>query len=148
MGDDRPVMDDGSPFVIRGATTDDVALVEAFIQPFVDEGRLLPRTTDELHVLLPSGFIAFHEGQIVGFAALEVYSRKLAELRSLAVLDAFRGRGIGRRLVEACLRLAEERNVFEVMVITSEDRFFQGCGFDFTLPGEKKALFYPVREKP
>ncbi len=136
-----------SPLLVRGATVDDLPAVEAFIRPFVAQGRLLPRTSDELEDLLSSGFVAIDDGRLVGFAALEVYSPKLAELRSLAVSDACRGRGIGRRLVDACLRLAAERRVFEVMVVTSEDRFFQGCGFDFTLPGEKKALFYPVRER-
>ena len=140
-------MTHNSQLLVRAAMVDDLPIVEAFIHPFVEQGRLLPRTSDELHVLLSSGFVAFCDGQIVGFAALEVYSPKLAELRSLAVSDDYRGRGIGRQLVEACLELAAERRVFEVMVVTSEDLFFQGCGFDFTLPGEKKALFYPVREK-
>jgi hypothetical protein len=27
------------------------------------------------------------------------------------------------------------------MAITSKEDFFRQCGFDFTLPGEKKALF-------
>jgi hypothetical protein len=36
--------------------------------------------------------------------------------------------------------------VLEVMAITSSDGFFISCGFDFTLPGEKKALFYQTRE--
>ncbi len=133
---------------VRGANGADLSAIESFIQPFVDEGRLLPRTTDELEGLLPSGFVALRDDQIVGFAALEVYSKKLAELRSLAVSPSCRGLGIGHRLVDACLQVARERNVFEVLVITSEEQFFQGCGFDFTLPGQKKALFYQTREQP
>ncbi len=136
------------PTVVRGATAADLSAIENFIQPFVDEGRLLPRTTDELEGLLPTGFVALRDEGIVGFAALEIYSRKLAELRSLAVAPQCRGQGIGHRLVEGCLQIAKERNVFEVLVITSEDQFFQDCGFDFTLPGQKKALFYQTREQP
>jgi len=33
-----------------------------------------------------------------------------------------------------------------VMAITSSDSFFQSCGFDYTLPGEKRALFIQTRE--
>jgi hypothetical protein len=33
------------------------------------------------------------------------------------------------------------------MAITSADDFFHRCGFDFTLPGEKKALFLQTRER-
>jgi amino-acid N-acetyltransferase len=133
---------------VRAARPRDLRGVEEFIDPFVEAGRLLPRTTDELNSLLNTGFVAVVKGRIVGFAALEVYSKKLAELRSLAVAEDWQGQGIGRRLVEACVNLAKERRVFEVMTITSTDQFFRRCGFDFTLPGEKKALFLQTREDP
>lgn len=133
---------------IRPTKPEDLERVDAFIDPFVADGRILPRTTDELRDLLPDAFLAELEGRVVGFAALEVYSPKLAEIRSLAVEDSQRGRGIGRSLVDACIRRAEERNVFEVLVVTSEDAFFQRCGFDYTLPGEKRALFYQTRDEP
>ena len=80
------------------------------------------------------------------FAALEIYSKKLAEIRSLAVLPEFQGRGVGKQLVQACVDRARERNILEVMAVTSSEDFFRACGFDFTLPGEKKALFYQTRE--
>jgi amino-acid N-acetyltransferase len=57
------------------------------------------------------------------------------------------GRGLGRKLVEQCVELARSRNVLEVMAVTSTEGFFKSCGFDFTLPGEKKALFVQTREK-
>jgi hypothetical protein len=49
--------------------------------------------------------------------------------------------GLGSQLVKACVDLAVSRNILEVMVVTSSEAFFRDCGFDFTLPGEKKALF-------
>lgn len=133
---------------IRAADPTDLEPLEEFIAPFVEAGRILPRTTDELAGLLPTAFVAAVEGRIVGFAALEIYSRKLAELRSLTVAEEWQGRGIGRRLVTACVELAQERRIFEIMTITSADEFFLRCGFDFTLPGEKKALFLQTREHP
>ena len=90
--------------------------------------------------------LAFNLGRIVGFAALEIYSPKMSEIRSLAVAPDFRGGGVGRRLVQQCVERAQERQVLEVMAITSNDEFFQRCGFDFTLPGEKKALFLQTRD--
>lgn len=131
---------------IRPAQPSDLEPLEAFIAPFVSAKRILPRTTDELEGLLATSFVAVAGDQFVGFAALEIYSKKLAELRSLTVADHFQGRGIGTRLVAACLELARERRIFEVMTITSADEFFRRCGFDFTLPGEKKALFLQTRE--
>lgn len=133
-------------FSVRATTTDDVEELARFIEPFVAQGRLLPRTHDELEDLTAHGFVAIAEGQFVGFAALEIYSVKLAELRSLAVSSRVQGHGIGKALVCACVERAKQQNVFEVMAITSSDEFFQRCGFDFTLPGEKKALFLQTRE--
>ncbi len=138
---------DGPGYVIREACRDDIPQLEELVDRFVQMNRLLPRTTDELCDLIPFGFVAMAEGQVVGFAALEIYSAKLAEIRSLAVHDQFQGKGIGRGLVQRCVELAVKRNVLEVMAITSSDKFFQACGFDFTLPGEKKALFIQTRDE-
>ena len=90
--------------------------------------------------------MAIADGKIVGFAALEIYSSKMAELRSLAVSPDYQRHGIGKQLVKACVERAKQQNVFEVMAITSTEEFFQRCGFDFTLPGEKKALFLQTRD--
>ena len=132
--------------IIRTAVEADLQEVETFIKPFVDGRRLLPRTFDELRDLLENLFIAEWDGRIVGCAALEIYSWKLAEIRSLAVAPETQGMGIGKRLVNACVERARERQILEVMAITSSDGFFMSCGFDFTLPGEKKALFIQTRE--
>lgn len=138
---------DESPALVRAATPEDLDVLERFIAPFVDDGRILPRTKEDLSQLLPTGFLAELRGDVIGFAALEIYSPKLGEIRSLCVAPLAQGMGIGRKLVSECLQLAHRRGVFEVMAITSQDGFFQSCGFDFTLPGEKKALFFPVRDK-
>ncbi len=131
--------------LVRPAAVQDVQPLEEFIRPFVESDRLLPRTTGELTSLIENGFVAELQGRIAGFAALEVYSPKLAEIRSLAVAPIHQGRGIGRRLVDACIARAKEHNILEVMAITATEDFFQRCGFDYTLPGQKKALFIQTR---
>ena len=132
--------------IIRTAVEADLAALADFITPFVDDRKLLPRTYDELQELLPTLFVAEHEGRLVGCAALEIYSWKLAEVRSLAVNTSMQGQGVGKRLVQACLQRAREQNILEVMAITSSDAFFMSCGFDYTLPGEKRALFMQLRD--
>ncbi|MDG1894127.1 MAG: GNAT family N-acetyltransferase [Fuerstiella sp.] len=132
---------------VRPATPVDLPALAQLIAEFVKANRLLPRTQDELDDLIPFGFVACLGDQLVGFAALEIYSPKLAEVRSLAVVPEMQGNGLGKRLVQECVELAQNRNVLEVMAITSAEDFFQSCGFDFTLPGEKKALFVRTREE-
>lgn len=170
-------------FKVRPTQPADLHALTDFIGPFVAQGRLLPRTTQELDELVANGFIAVAPltaapatrgdeaaapprvpisqtacanadlvdaagqaiGKIVGFAALEVYSPKLAEIRSLAVAGEWQGQGVGRALVQACVDRARFLDVFEVLAVTSSEEFFRRCGFDFTLPGEKKALFLQTR---
>lgn len=138
---------DNVTVTIRKAQPEDVGAISILIEPFVEDGTLLPRTFDELDDFLPNCFIAQTEsGEIVGCAALEIYSKKLAEIRSLAVSHSMQGKGIGKMLVQACVDLAHERQILEVMAITASEDFFKACGFDFTLPGLKKALFIQTRD--
>ncbi len=134
--------------IIRSAAAADIPALADLIKPYVDEGSLLERTYDEFEELLPNFFVAVDEnGVILGCAALEIYSRKLAEVRSLAVSREAQGQGVGRKLVEACVERAREHNVLEVMAITASDAFFQSCGFDYTLPSLKRALFLQTRDR-
>ncbi len=130
---------------IRKAMTDDLLELSDFILPFVQSGELLPRTFDELEDLLETLFIARLDGSIVGCAALEIYNKKLCEIRSLAVDPAAQGLGIGKKLVEACVSLAEREGIYEIMAISIAEDFFRSCGFDFTLPNLKKAFFLQTR---
>ena len=135
-----------SSITVRPARGVDIRPLAELIEPFVQRKVLLPRTIDELALLLPNYFVAEDGGKIVGCAALEIYSSKLAELRSLVVRPEYQGQGVGKRLVEACVDRAREEQILEVMAVTSSEEFFRSCGFDFTLPGEKKALFLQTRE--
>lgn len=131
---------------IRKAASADLIELSDFIKPFVAEGDLLPRTFDELEDLLGTSFIARYDGRIVGCAALEIYNKKLCEIRSLAVDPHARGLGIGSRLVAACVELARQEGIYEIMAISVAEDFFKACGFDFTLPSLKKAFFMQTRD--
>lgn len=137
---------DVTKVVIRPAQTADLETLSALIRDFVNEGKLLPRTLDELEELLDSFFVAELDGELLGCAALEIYNRKLAEIRSLAVSRRAQGHGVGRKLVLACVERAKERDIFEVMAISASDEFFRACGFDYTLPRLRKAYFLQTRD--
>lgn len=132
---------------ITKAGAADLVDLSDFIKPFVDSGEILPRTYDELEYLLDTFFIARLDGRLVGCAALEIYSRKLCEIRSLAVDPAAQGLGIGKGLVAACVDLAAREGVYEIMAISSAEAFFKSCGFDFTLPNLKRAFFLQTRDE-
>ena len=133
--------------LIRKMAPADIPAVKHFIEQFITDGEVLPRTLDELEELLPTFFIAELEGEIVGCVTIEIYSRKLAEIRSLCVSPILQGKGIGKKLVQTCLDIAHKHQVLEVMVITHSEEFFKSCGFDYTLPNLKKALFMQTRDQ-
>ena len=131
---------------IHKASGADLLELSDFIKPFVDQGDLLPRTFDELEDLLETSFVARYEGRIVGCAALDIYNKKLCEIRSLAVDPQAQGLGIGKKLVSACVELARQEGIYEIMSISAAEDFFKSCGFDFTLPSLKKAFFLQTRD--
>lgn len=125
----------------RDGTDQDLDAVIEFLGPFVDSQHLLPRTLEEYKVLLKHGFLAFSGPEIVGFAAVEIYSRKLAEIQALAVSPSQQRQGIGHRLVQMCIERARRENVVELMAITASEKLFSDVGFHYTLPDLKRALF-------
>lgn len=132
------------PFEIKPATQDDLAAVSQFLQPFMDDQDLLQRTPIELQLLLRHAFKAesVERGSIVGFCALEIYSKKLAEIQCLAVKETEQRKGIGRQLVDACVQRANKEQVLEILAISSSEPMFKACGFDYSLPNQKRAFFY------
>ena len=131
---------------VRSASAADLAGVTAFLQPFIDKELILPRTSVEIELLLRHAFVAEADRAIVGFAAVEIYSKKLAEIQCLAVSEKFRRKGIGKQLVSLCVARAKAEKVREVMAITATEQLFQECGFDFALPGQKRAVFVQTNE--
>jgi amino-acid N-acetyltransferase len=129
-------------FQIRPSLPTDLVLIQRLIEPFVEQQLLIPRTAKEISALLKHGYVAMTGEELVGFAAIEIYSRKLAEIQCLAVSSRAHGMGIGTHLIAACLDKAKEHQVLEVMAISSSGNFLEKCGFDYSLPGHKRALFY------
>ena len=78
-------------------------------------------------------------GEIIACCALEVYSKRLAEIRSLVVDKDFQGRLIGSKLIKRCLKRAKKLRVYEVLSITAAVPLFEKQGFK-TFNNEKYAL--------
>ncbi len=71
----------------------------------------------------------------------------MSEIQCLAVSEQHQGKGIGSALVQACLELAKQKGIVEVMAISSSDAFLQKLGFEYSLPEQKRALFYQLRSR-
>src|SRR3989344_9183678 len=63
-------------------------------------------------------FVAENDGKVVGCCALDIYSKRIAEMRSLVVLPDYQGMGIASKLIELCLNQAKKKRILEVITIT------------------------------
>ena len=114
----------------RNARLPDAAAIHAIIQPYADDGTLLPRSMAELCENVRDFVVAEDAGRIVGCGALHLYGTHLAEIRSIAVLPASKGRGVGRALVHALLEEARRHTVTCVCLFTRTPAFFGHLGFE------------------
>lgn len=133
--------------VYRQADREDAEQIAVLMSPDVRARKLLRRTPEEIAELTKHGFVALRGEGLVGFCAVEIYGRKMAEIQCLVVDASCRTQGIGRRLVQMCVDRARELGVMEVMAITSSDEFLRGCGFDYALPDQKRAMFCQLRPR-
>jgi N-acetylglutamate synthase-like GNAT family acetyltransferase len=79
-------------------------------------------------------WVAEADGRVVGFAGLLLSGRR-AEIEPVSVAEHYRGRGVGRALVEAVLEEARAQGLGQVRVRPTGRnaeaiRFFHALGFD------------------
>ena len=69
------------------------------------------------------------ETSLKGIVALHVVGEDLAEIRSLAVEEALQGKGVGKKLLDFCLKDAIELQLKRVFALTYQTEFFSKSGF-------------------
>ncbi len=101
----------------------------ALLAPFSDRGLLLARDRDDLFEHLQEFLLAEAGGVLVGMVALHIYGEELAEIRSLAVVEEWQGRGVGRELALRAERWACMLGVRRLFALTYIVPFFLRCGY-------------------
>ncbi len=116
-------------FLLRKARLRDVPALQKLINRSASEGEMLSRSLSELYDNIRDFHVCRVEDQIVGVCALHIVWEDLAEVKSLAVLPDYQGRGIGSCLTRACLKEAEALQVRQVFTLTDKEGFFEKIGF-------------------
>jgi N-acetylglutamate synthase-like GNAT family acetyltransferase len=114
---------------IRPATAADAPALHALIAAHLEEGKLLPRTLDELAVHAPRFVVAESGGQIVGCAELAPLSQTVAEVRSLVVSRDARRHGVGVQMVEDLAARARRDGFDRMCAFAHDPAFFVRRGF-------------------
>jgi amino-acid N-acetyltransferase len=116
--------------VIRRARTADVRAIRRLIDTYSAGGQLLSKATVTLYEDVQEFRVASALGdEVIGCGALHVMWEDLAEIRTVAVDPAYRGKRIGHRIVTELLDTARELGVARVFVLTFETAFFGSFGF-------------------
>ncbi|MBW2505895.1 MAG: N-acetyltransferase [Deltaproteobacteria bacterium] len=122
--------------MIRNAHMGDIKKIYKLLQYFADKDLLLGRSLSSLYDQLRD-FSVFVENdprdpngeKLVGVCALHICWENLAEIRSLAVIDEYQGKGVGRQLVDKALKEADSYGITRVFTLTYQPVFFRKLGF-------------------
>lgn len=115
---------------IRSAKISDVKRINSLISSYAERDRMLFRSVADIYENLQTFLVAKEEGAVLGCCALEVVWSDLAEIKSLAVDQADKEKGIGRMLLAAAVEQARQLGVPRVFALTLEPEFFQKQGFE------------------
>jgi amino-acid N-acetyltransferase len=115
---------------VRIARTSDVRAIRALVEPLAAARVLVAKDTVAYYEGLQQFVVADGaDGGLAGCGALHVLWDDLAEVRTLAVADAYRGTGVGAALLAALVERARELGVNRLFCLTFEVRFFSRHGF-------------------
>ncbi|MCF6265512.1 MAG: N-acetyltransferase [Desulfuromusa sp.] len=115
--------------MIRHAHISDVRAIHKLLLDYANTGQLLGRSLADIYDSLRDFYVYEENGEILGIGALAICWEDLAEVRSLAVAAGQQGKGIGRKIVESCLKEATELGIKRVFALTYQPDFFKLLGF-------------------
>ncbi|SNB46213.1 N-acetyltransferase [Geobacter sp. DSM 9736] len=115
--------------MLRKGRIQDVKEIQKLLTHFASRGDMLSRSLAELYEALRDFYVVEEDGKLMGTAALHIVWEDLAEVRSVAVAEDAGRRGIGTRVVQACIDEARELGLRRVFCLTYKPDFFAKFGF-------------------
>ena len=115
---------------IRPARTNDIKGIRQLIDSYAPQGRLLSKETVTLNESVQEFTVAVEGEQVVGCGALHVLWEDLAEVRTVAVAENLRGKGVGHQILDSIIDRAQSLGVKRIFCLTFETKFFGSHGFE------------------
>ncbi|MFQ6034614.1 MAG: N-acetyltransferase [Sedimentisphaerales bacterium] len=122
---------------VRKAKILDVEAIYSLINYYAERDRMLFRSKADIYENLQSFLAAELDGKVVGCCALQIIWSDLAEIKSLAVDQANKDKGIGKMLVAAAIEQARQLGLPRIFALTLDPAFFERLGFEIV---EKDSL--------
>ncbi len=127
----------------RAMTRDDVPAILSLMNPFVEKGILLPRSSESLEQEAADYVVYEIDGGIRACAALHGFPENMGEIAGLAVDEAYAHMGIGPKLMDLLIKKGQERGFSSIFVLTTQtadwfERFsFKSCEIE-RLPAKRR----------
>lgn len=118
--------------IYRRARIEDVEAISNLIETYAAIDLMLKRPKALLYERLREFIIVEDQDEIIAVGALTIIWKDLAEVRSLAVKDTYKGQGLGKSVVEKLVEEARELGIEKVFALTYQADFFSKLGFVVT----------------
>ena len=131
---------------VRQMEQTDIPSVLAIMKPFVESGKLLPRTEAQLAEGLEDYIVYELDGGIHACAALHFYEDGQAEIAAVAVDENYAHMGIGPKLIDTLIGQAGEGGAESIFIMTTQTAdWFEKLGFEEdtldSIPEERRKLW-------
>jgi amino-acid N-acetyltransferase len=117
-----------APTLVRASIADAQSICD-LVNTFARKGEMLPRTMSEVYQNLRDFYVVLDGSDLVACGALHILWGDLGEIKSLAVREDEQGRGLGARIVDACIDEARALGLETAFALTYRPGFFEKLGF-------------------
>lgn len=135
---------------IRSMLQTDIPSVLGLIRPFVESGKLLPRTEQNFAENLGDYVVYEVDGGVHACASLHLYDDGQAEIGAVAVDENFTHMGIGPKIMDFLLEKSKSLGAKSVFIMTTQSAdWFEKLGFVQdkieSIPAARKSIWTPER---
>lgn len=104
--------------------------IRELVMYHAQQNKMLPRSWHYIYENLRDFYVCVDsQDRVVACGALHISWENLAEVKSVAVSADLMGRGLGRKVVRACLDEAVKLGVPRIFALTFTPGFFKKMGF-------------------
>ena len=115
--------------IYRKASLEDSEMIYDLANFYAERGEMLSRARHQIYENIRDFIVAEDNGVIVGMGALHVMWEDLAEVRTLAIAEDYKRKGIGSKIVEGLIQDGKALGVKKFFALTYQPLFFGACGF-------------------
>ena len=115
---------------LRPVTVADAMSIFKLVNHYASQAQMLPKSQNQIYQNIRDFRVVVDEaGEIIGCGAMHVLWGDLGEVRSLAIQEGYKGKGLGRMLVTRLVEDARGLGLPTVFALTYVPDFFESLGF-------------------